>query len=1189
MPIRLEKHIEPIPGYRLIERLGRGGFGEVWKAEAPGGLLKAIKFVYGDLSDTNDQGVAAEQELKALSRVKSIRHPFLLSLERYDIVDGQLIIVMELADRNLWDRFKECRAQGLPGIPRDELLGYMEEAAEALDLMNLQHQLQHLDIKPQNLFLVHNHIKVADFGLVKDLEGMKASVTGGVTPLYAAPETFDGWVSRYSDQYSLAIVYQELLTGVRPFSGTNARQLVLQHLQAIPDLSPLTPGDREAIGRALAKKPDERFPSCRDLVRSLRGRSAAAAVRPGVEIPSECKTPLRGSAAGRERSHLEEALPSVPTARPGGVLVGPDVGERQTLAGVAPTTTKDGRDGVLLPALVIGIGGMGLSLVRQVRETLAELFGSLGNLRHLRFLYVDTDAEATRRAADGSTEGALASHEIFLARLNRPSHYLKHHENRVEIESWLDTQLLYRMPRSQVTTGLRALGRLALVDHYPNLVPRLRQELQACFDRESIEEADRQTGLGVSSERPRVYVVAGLAGGTGSGMFLDMAYIVREQLGQLGRPETEIVGCLLLPPVGDHPGRSLGVSNTYAALMELSYFSTPGVVYSARYVGTQPPLRDPGPPFDRCVVLPMPSGTTDATEADKLGAAAGMLVRELGSPLGRRADMARRSWSHATARPGSRREQAPSPDQLLMTTVGSYRWLWPRSQLIQRAAQLLGQQLVDHWTSKEVGTLRSAVQTWVAEQWAKAQLGPESVIDQLESACERALGEMPESAFAALTDRLAPRDPNSPGVTAAAVADVVKELEQLVGRPDDDHQGLQGIRLVDTLDSATRELTAGYEQRLAELAVSLVEQPQYRLAGAEEAIRQLTTSLEQVVAQQERLLERATKEAAEAHSRLRGLLEQLQQVEATREESGPSSRVQALLPGWQPSAGAARRRATLAADLVAAVRHYPRVRFRALIHERTVSVYRALLGNCPEYLRELGFCRVRLKELSQLLSENAPPAPFEASLGPGRTVFTANCRSLEEAAGRARSHITQHELLEFDHLVQAVIRRTFKALVHVCMGSPHVFKDLARAIRQQGEKFMEARLGKTDVLQLFLEQFGSETRAAGELTDVYHHAAPILPTLSEPETALLAVPRTGALEAFRALAGRVLPQVEVVPTNEVREIVCYREQRVSLADLPQLGEEARQIYEHMRKVEHFTPHSRMDIADWSSAAVPPAS
>src|SRR5713101_412732 len=258
MPVRIESHAEPIPGYKLIERIGGGGFGEVWKAEAPGGLHKAIKFVFGDLQAAGNDGHRAEQELKALSRVKTVRHPYILSLERYDIIDDQLLIVMELADKNLWDRFKECRAKGLPGIPRAEMLRYMLETAEALDLMNVEYQLQHLDIKPQNIFLIHKHVKVAYFGLVKDLEGMAASVTGGVTPVYAAPETFDGWVSRFSDQYSLAIVYQELLTGRRPFTATTIRQLILQHLQGKPDLTSLSAHDKPFIARALAKKPDER-------------------------------------------------------------------------------------------------------------------------------------------------------------------------------------------------------------------------------------------------------------------------------------------------------------------------------------------------------------------------------------------------------------------------------------------------------------------------------------------------------------------------------------------------------------------------------------------------------------------------------------------------------------------------------------------------------------------------------------------------------------------------------------------------------------------------------------------------------------------------------------------------------------------------------------------------------------------
>jgi len=69
----------------------------------------------------------ADQELKALKRVQSVRHPYLLSLERYDIIEGRLLIVMELADRNLWDRFRECRSQGLPGTPREELMRYMRD------------------------------------------------------------------------------------------------------------------------------------------------------------------------------------------------------------------------------------------------------------------------------------------------------------------------------------------------------------------------------------------------------------------------------------------------------------------------------------------------------------------------------------------------------------------------------------------------------------------------------------------------------------------------------------------------------------------------------------------------------------------------------------------------------------------------------------------------------------------------------------------------------------------------------------------------------------------------------------------------------------------------------------------------------------------------------------------------------
>ena len=75
---------------------------------------------------------------------------------------------------------------------------------------------------------------------------------------------------------SLAIVYQELLTGHRPFSGSNVRQLILQHLQAAPDLSSLPEDEQPIIARRLAKNPDDRFPNCQEMVKGLRQGGAPA-------------------------------------------------------------------------------------------------------------------------------------------------------------------------------------------------------------------------------------------------------------------------------------------------------------------------------------------------------------------------------------------------------------------------------------------------------------------------------------------------------------------------------------------------------------------------------------------------------------------------------------------------------------------------------------------------------------------------------------------------------------------------------------------------------------------------------------------------------------------------------------------------------------------------------------------------
>ena len=277
-----EPGAEPLTGYKLISPLGTGGFGEVWLCNAPGDILKAIKFVYGSLYAEDGGDVRAEQEHKALERVKNLRHPFVLTIERIDILpQGEVAIVMELADKSLHDCMQDYLKKGPVGIPRYQLLNYLKDAAEGLDFLNKEHGLLHLDVKPKNLFLIGNHVKVADFGLVKPVDRQGASgFMGGMTPQYAAPEIFQNNISRQADQYSLAIVYMELLTGGhRPFAGRNLRQLALQHMSEAPDLRALAEADRAVVARLSPKTPPSDFPNCEAFVRALITAGGGAPIR----------------------------------------------------------------------------------------------------------------------------------------------------------------------------------------------------------------------------------------------------------------------------------------------------------------------------------------------------------------------------------------------------------------------------------------------------------------------------------------------------------------------------------------------------------------------------------------------------------------------------------------------------------------------------------------------------------------------------------------------------------------------------------------------------------------------------------------------------------------------------------------------------------------------------------------------
>ncbi|MEL6107745.1 MAG: protein kinase [Planctomycetota bacterium] len=199
----------------------------------------------------------------------------------------QLIVVMGLGDCTLFDRLRYVRQEaGIApedentcyGLEAAEAIRYLKASASAIDLLNVEHQIYHCDIKPQNILLVGGEAQVCDFGLAKRIEGdMRQTQQAFATPAYAPPEVLhnEGY-SRWVDQYSLAVTYYELRTGLLPFDITTHANMLVAKATGRLDLTALLPAERKVMQKALHRTPDQRYESCTAFISAL-------AVASGVE------------------------------------------------------------------------------------------------------------------------------------------------------------------------------------------------------------------------------------------------------------------------------------------------------------------------------------------------------------------------------------------------------------------------------------------------------------------------------------------------------------------------------------------------------------------------------------------------------------------------------------------------------------------------------------------------------------------------------------------------------------------------------------------------------------------------------------------------------------------------------------------------------------------------------------------
>ena len=217
--VPLETGMEPFPGFRLGRLLGHGGFGQVWEATGSNGTVVAMKF----LSAQNSQDPQAE--IRLLQAIRNLNHPNLIHVYQVWCHLGYIVIAMEVAEGNLAQFSEMYRREAEDYLPSEHVCLLLSQVAAALDFLNLQKHfledravtIQHCDVKPSNLMMFGDTVKLGDFGLAEVMTGPVKTRRPCGTPRFAAPEVFRNRLSRYSDQYSLAVTYCELRSGQNPF------------------------------------------------------------------------------------------------------------------------------------------------------------------------------------------------------------------------------------------------------------------------------------------------------------------------------------------------------------------------------------------------------------------------------------------------------------------------------------------------------------------------------------------------------------------------------------------------------------------------------------------------------------------------------------------------------------------------------------------------------------------------------------------------------------------------------------------------------------------------------------------------------------------------------------------------------------------------------------------------------------
>jgi hypothetical protein len=278
--------------------------------------------------------------------------------------------------------------------------------------------------------------------------------------------------------------------------------------------------------------------------------------------------------------------------------------------------------------------------------------------------------------------------------------------------------------------------------------------------------------------------------------------------------------------------------------------------------------------------------------------------------------------------------------------------------------------------------------------------------------------------------------------------------------------------------------------------------------------------------------------------------------------------------------GASVTRKSNANETLDLLRAYPRKRLQLHVLEMALSVFRRLLGNAPEYLREINFCRATLTEMHAVLAKASQSIPV--TTGMGKMILPDGCQTLDDAADQFLAALAPEELLAFDQSLQKSISRKFRGVGSVCLKPNEKGAAFRELLLAKARDFLDTKLDHSDPATVLFRSRKQSGSAEALLSEAFGEASPQLIPVAGPrpyEMTVLAAPATEDGNRLLDLVHTALPSLELTTSPLPDDICFYREYpQVPLTDLPQLAGHARDAYLLMGS-DH-PPHARADVA-WS--------